>query len=671
MRLASLNAVALLNRYATNPLKMAALTVALIASAAAAWAAPKAANLFPAETVGFAAADNALDLAERWEQTQVGRFTSDPTMKPFVDQVRKRMSGQLGSLEQRLGVTIDDFRNAATGEVAIGVVKSSEKKQRGTLAALVDATGRDAEAKSLLAKIDKRLTERGAKRTAAGDLTVYVLPADKEADLPERTAVVFHQEGHIGVAEKQQVAADLLSRLRGQKAGQTLASVAAYQETQARALKAAKGVETHLSWYMAPFEYQAATREAPLPGVAPNKKDALAILAEQGFDAVTGIGGLVSVATSPERDFIHHTFVFAPPKPGTAGKPASQRYDGGMRMLELPNAAERLSADNPPVELWAPRQVATYKTLHVDVVNVFEHLPSTFDAFAGYEGAFGNVLRGLEKDPYGPKINVKKDILPHFGTRAVVMTDYTLPIKPECERYLFVIDVKDEAALREPINRWLESDGAERQEIDGVPYWEMVPEDQGLGHDDLDPLAPLGESTQPVVGERDERVLQRAAVCLHQGRLAIASDADFLRQALFGVSAGESLSHSPDMKATIGALADIAPGERCVWTFTRSDEAFRATYELVREGKMPQSQTFFGRLLNRMMTTEEQRDVGAEREQKVKGDSLPSFELARRYFGPAARSVRSEDDGWLISGVVLSKAPEGDRPAASVAQNAR
>lgn len=665
MRLASLNAISLLIRFA--PI---ALTVALIASAAAAWAAPKAANLFPAETVGFAAADNALDLAERWEQTQVGRFTSDPTMKPFVDQVRKRMSGQLGSLEQRLGVTIDDFRSAATGEVAVGVVKSNEKKQRGTLAALVDATGREAEAKSLLAKIDKRLTERGAKRTAAGDLTVYTLAADKEADLPERNAVVFHQVGHIGVAEKQQVAADLLSRLRGQKAGQTLASVAAYQETQARALKAAKGVQTHLSWYMAPFEYQAATREAPLPGVAPNKKDALAILAEQGFDAVTGVGGLVSVATTPERDFIHHTFVFAPPKPGTAGKAAAQRYDGGMRMLELPNAAERLSADSQPVEQWAPRQVATYKTVHVDIENVFEHLPSTFDAFAGYEGAFGNVLRGLEKDPYGPKINVKRDILPHLGTRAVVMTDYKLPISPECERYLVVLDVKDEAALREPIDRWLESDGAERKEIEGVPYWEMIPEDEALGHDDLDPLAPLGE-VAPVQGEKEERVLQRAAVCLHQGRLAIASDADFLRQAVFGVSAGESLSHSPDMKATIGALADIAPGERCVWTFTRSDEAFRPTYELVREGKMPQSQTFFGRLLNRMMTSEEQREVGAEREQKVKGDSLPSFELARRYFGPSARSVRSEDDGWLISGVVLSKAPEGDRPAASVAQNQR
>lgn len=643
----------------------------LVASATVAQAAPNAAQVFPAETVGFVAAGNAIDLAQRWERTQVGRLAADPTMKPFVDQVRRRMNGQFGALEQRLGVTVDDFRAAATGEAAIGVVKSSNKKHPGLVAAVIDATGRDAEAKALLAKIDQRLVQRGARRSEAGGLTVYVLPPDAKAKLPERTAAVFHEEGFIGAAEGEKLAADLLARLRGQKGGATLADVPAYKETQARARRAAGRSLTSLNWYISPFEYEAATREPPQSGDLPEKKDSLAILAEQGFDAVTGIGGLVSVAATPERDFVHYTFIYAPPKPGTAGKPASQKYRLGMRMLELPNAAERLSADNPPVELWAPRQVATYKTLHIDIANVFEHLPSTFDAFAGYEGAFKNILRGLEKDPFGPKIDVKKDVIPHLGSRAVVMTDYTLPITPECERYLFVIDVNNEAALREPIDRWLESDGAEQKQIDGVTYWEMVPEDEVLAHDDLDPLAPLGEPARTMHGEREERVLRRAAVCLHQGRLAIASDADFLRQALFGVSPGESLSGSPDMRATIGALSDIAPGDRCVWTFTRSDEAFRPTYELIREGKMPKSETFFGRLLNRMMTTEEQREVGALREQKVDGERLPSFELARRYFGPSARSVRSEGDGWLVSGVVLSKAPEGDRATTAVAQNRR
>jgi hypothetical protein len=644
--------------------------VALWLAPLSAWAAIDAATYFPAETVGFASAPSAEDLADRLALTQAGRLADDPTMKPFIDQVQKRLNRQYGALEQRLGVTIDDFREAASGTAAVGVVKSDRKEQPGLAMALIEAKGRDAEARALLEKIDKRLVERGSSKQASGDLTVYLIPADEEAKLPARTAALFFADGFVGVAEGESLAKALLARVRGEASGKTLAEVAPYIETHARALKAAGGAAPTFVWYLSPFEFEAASRPAPAPGAAPNKKDTLSVLAGQGFDAVTGVGGVVQVATTPERDFIHHTFVYAPPKEGSQGKPAAEKYELGMRMVELPNAAETLSPDNPPVEEWAPRQVATYKTLHVDIENVFKHLPSTFDAFAGYEGAFSNILKGLEKDPYGPKINVQRDVIPHLGKRAVVMTDYTLPITPECERYLIVVDVNNESALREPLNRWLASDGAEKKELEGVPYWEMIPEEEASAVDDLDPLAPIDEPEEEVrAGLDGERVLRRAAVCLHKGRLAIGSDADFLRQALFGVSAGESLSASPDMRATIGALADIAPGERCVWTFTRNDEAFRPSYELVREGKMPQSQTFFGRLLNRMMTSEDDRKVGAERDQKIDGKTLPSFELARRYFGPSARSVRSEDDGWLISGVVLSKDPAAGRPVAEVAQN--
>ncbi|MEM1231491.1 MAG: hypothetical protein AAGI15_13200 [Pseudomonadota bacterium] len=112
-------------------------------------------------------------------------------------------------------------------------------------------------------------------------------------------------------------------------------------------------------------------------------------------------------------------------------------------------------------------------------------------------------------------------------------------------------------------------------------------------------------------------------------------------------------------------------GERCAWNFTRNDESLRPTYELLREGRMPEAETFFGRLLNRLLTTDEERDFGALRQQRVDGGTLPSFELARRYFGPSARSVRSDDDGWLVTGVVLSKAAPAGPLEGTVARAAR
>lgn len=640
--------------------------IALSAIATAVTAAPNAAEVFPAETVGYFSASDAPNLADRWSRTLVGRLAEDPTMAPFMNQVRSRIDAELGAMEDRIGVTPSELQEIATGEVAVAIIKFDDKQNPGRLGLLVDASGREDQVRELLAKIDARLTERGGKKRTAEASTIYELPAEPSKELPERTLVLFFEAGRLGAAEDPQIASTMLKRVRGEQVGTTLSTLNAFKQTQSRAREAAKSTPTSISWFISPFEFDAASRPAPKANELPQKKQSLAILAEQGFDAVKGLGGLVSVAANRQHDFVHHTFIYAPPKPGTEGKSAAEKYELGMRMLELPNAAETLSADNPPIELWAPRQLATYKTIYLDIENAFTHLGSLFDAFAGYEGAFKNILTGLEKDPYGPKIKVDQEVIPNLGKRAVVMTDYTLPISTDCERYLVAIDVTNEEALRDPLNRWLESDGALRKELEGVPYWEMVPEDEAIEIDDLDPLAPLGQPSSSA--PREERVLRRAAVCLHKGRLVIGSDADFLRQALFGVSPGESLANSPDIRAMISALAEIAPGDRCAWTLSRNDEAFRPTYELVRDGKMPQAQTFFGRLLNRLLTTDEEREVDAVRRQRVRGGKLPSFELARRYFGPSARSVRSDDDGWLISGVVLNKAPEAVRPGAAVAQ---
>ncbi len=625
-------------------------------TASTAIAAPSAASIVPANTVGFVSIENTPDFLDRWDRTQIGRLSQDPTMRPFVEQIERRINGQFGGVEKRLGVTLEDFRAAASGEAALAVIESDDEKQPGRVVALIDATGRDAQADALLAKIDARLTERGATKREKGGLTVYNLPAEPKNKLPARTAAVFKEAGLVVAVEGERLGLGMLERIKAGSADASLESIAAYQETQQRARRAAAGGSTSLAWFIAPFEYEAAMREPVAKGDLPEGEDTLAILAEQGFSAIKGIGGLIAVAATPDRDFVHHTFVYAPPKPGTEGKPAAEKYDLAMRMLDLPNNNAPLSADKPPVEDWAPRQVASYKTLHLDLQNAFKHLDTLFNAFT-YDGAFETTITAWEKDYYGPKVRVRDEVVPYLGKRVVVMTDYTLPITPECERYLIAIDVTDEAALRDPVNRWLKNEpGAIRQDLQGVEYWELGAEDEGLELDDIDPLAPLDEPA-PARGDRPERVLRRAAVCLHQGRLVMASDADFLRQALFGVSPGESLANSSDLRETVAALKEIAPGERCAWTFARNDEAFRPTYELIREGKMPESQTFFGRLLNRMLTSEEDREVDALRPQKVDGSRLPSFELARRYFGPSARSVRSEDDGWLVSGVVLSKDP--------------
>ena len=54
----------------------------------------------------------------------------------------------------------------------------------------------------------------------------------------------------------------------------------------------------------------------------------------------------------------------------------------------------------------------------------------------------------------------------------------------------------------------------------------------------------------------------------------------------------------------------------------------------------------------------EPEEEGEMREQYLDGSKLPDYQVVRRYLGPGGFYIRSEDDGWSISGVLLTKEAE-------------
>ena len=67
---------------------------------------------------------------------------------------------------------------------------------------------------------------------------------------------------------------------------------------------------------------------------------------------------------------------------------------------------------------------------------------------------------------------------------------------------------------------------------------------------------------------------------------------------------------------------------------------------------MPEAETLLGKMLNRLFEPEEE---GVLREQVIDGSKMPDYEVARRYLGPTGFVVRSEDDGWAITGCLINK----------------
>ena len=87
--------------------------------------------------------------------------------------------------------------------------------------------------------------------------------------------------------------------------------------------------------------------------------------------------------------------------------------------------------------------------------------------------------------------------------------------------------------------------------------------------------------------------------------------------------------------------------------FTRTDESLQPTFELIKQGKMPEAKTTLGRILNELLTTEIEEEEGVLRKQRIDGSQLPDFEAVRKYFGPGGNLVRSEQDGWFVVGTLL------------------
>lgn len=600
--------------------------------------------LLPSDTVGYVSVANPSDFNERWQRTQFGQFCQEPDLDPFIESVKDQLFRKLGNLEERLGVTVDDLKGIAGGELAWGMV--DRKAQRAAAVLLVDTTGNAEARDALIVRIEAHLKTRRATRSEAqvGGVKMirYSIPADEASGAPTHASYFIHQDLFC-VADEATLADLVVTRLTqaAQPAG-SLAAVNGYVEVMKRAEASAQGLAPDLRWFIDPFRFSdaATTRGDTRSETA---ADRLRQVREQGFDAIVALGGYVHVSSNPGHDFVHRTVVYAPPQQGA---PQGKKYRLAMNMLTLPN---RPDLDPHP---WTPRTVARYTTINIDLLNAFDHVNTLFDSFAGYEGAFETAMEGYETDPFGPKINVRNEIIAALGTRVTMMTDYNLPIKVDSERFLTAIEIKPDKvdSLRVAIGKYLETDGFILKTIDGHQVWEFQPEEE---------LTSAGSGLIPDSEEEsDGRLLTRSAVSIADNHLLVASDVEFLRLAFQTPPAHESFASSFDVQDVVAALAELAPKERSAWSFVRTDEAFRPTYELLRAGKMPEAETFFGRLLNELLTSPQDQKNQLLRKQKLNGGELPTFEMVRRYFGPSGRTIRTDDDGWLITGVILNKEVE-------------
>ena len=644
-------------------------------------------TLLPASTQGFFAISNVDTLIERWNETQLGHLMNDPVMEPFAKDVRRQFEDRWSSIHERLGLTLEDMREVPGGDVAIGMVAPEPGK--AALAIVIDVTGKLPKAAEMLEKVTATQLERGAKRsevevegcpdrviqfdlpeleeekeaeqsTLFGGETAEVAKdesTDAEAtevsdERPSRQAFYCFTGNLLAVTDNLEVMKGILGRAMGDQEG-SLADHGPFQTVMRRCQADYGDGIPQIRWFIHPLGYAEAARAATPPSRRRKGKSILEVMRNQGVGAVQGVGGFFDFA-SEGYEMVHRTSVQAPPP-----------YEKAMKMLVLPN-----ETDLAP-QAWVPRDIATYTTLNFDIENAFNNFGSLFDELFGQgeAGVWEEVKQSLKEDPNGPQIDLGEDLIKHLGRRVSVLTDYQLPITTTSERLLIAIEAKDPEAVVSAIDRLMKNDPTvERREMEGHVIWEIV-EDKSPPPAAIDisfgdmpavtPVRPLKKRQKDLEWEEEEdeerRLLPHAAVTVWKGNLLIASHIDFLLKVVAPESEPEPLAEDVDYLLVDGEIAKLEPKVRCVRAFSRTDEEYRPTYELIRQNKMPESEGMFARLLNALFG---EGKKGAVRRQKIDGSQLPEYQVVRRYLGPAGLQVTSEPEGWFLKGFTLSKEAE-------------
>ena len=613
-----------------------------LAGMAAAAATPSEA-LLPDSTVAYVSVADVQKLVDQWNKTQIGQLLQDPVMEPFVKDVQRQLNDRWSSLTERLGLTLDDVRGLARGEMSVAVIQPNHRKDQEATALLVDVTGNTDQAKAVLEKVTETLTRRGGKKSqsmmAGISVTSFDMPRQDQETTPQKI-VLFLNDNLLGAADDLSVIQGILQRATGQK-GPVLGDLASYQSIMKRVAKDAGEAAPHARWFLQPFGY-AETLRLSIPERDRRKgKTMLQVLEEQGFAAIQGLGGYVELAVN-DYQIVHRSFIYAP-------KP----YEKSMQMLKFPNETQFTPQE------WVPRDVAVYTSFYLDILNAFDNVGPMFDALFGdgEQGVWKDVIESLKSDPNGPHVDLREDLAAQLGQRVTVLHSYEVPITTTSERLLFAIEVKNPQSVATAIEKNLATDRTfQKRELGKTIIWESIPpkktavptiklEFPGLGGEDEKKPARATQSERP-------DLLPNAAITVANNHLLVASHYDYLVEILKQADARASLANSVEYGQVQEALTKLGAGENALRSFSRTDEQLQPTYELIRQGKMPESETMLGRMLNTLFSSGKK---GVVRKQEIDGSKMPDFEVVRRYLGPSGSFLTSEDDGWFFKGVLLTK----------------
>ena len=615
--------------------------------------AQSAASLLADNTKGFFCIRNVAEFQNKWAKTQLGVMAADPQMDGFASDLQKQLQDRMLEEGLNISITWDEIQEVCRQELCFALMLPDDGEGYA-VAMVLDVTGNVDKAKQLVEKIDANLIKKGSKvnrsKHLGQDLVVHELPRRRGQLSAERVSR-FMARNRLVVCNHETECTNLLSRVVEAEFEDSISSTVPFQQTVEKSDKADVALHSDIQWFIEPFGFAKLIKEARQENKR-RGKDMLAIVRNQGFDAVKGIGGVVHVATK-QHEFLYRTSVFAPP---VEGAEPGQKYKLAARMLKF------LESKQWTPDGWLPIDIASHASFYLNTQDAFNYSASLVNAVAGDPSFFDSVLDSIKTDPNGPKIDIREEFIRHLKQRVVVITDQTLPVDVQSERMLVAIDAQNSEDVANTLKKAFEKDPtATKQTIHGHTVWVITPNDEEEDDEDIFSDFDIenldtAEDEEEAQEVAKERLISSYAITVANGAFLFSSHLSFLEKVLAPRAPANSLAANDEFNRVQKELTAIGANSDSMRQFALTDVQYQTNYELFRHGKMPESESMLGKVLNRILSGPN-RDVG--RKQRLNGEKLPEFEKVRKYFGPAGFFMKSEENGWSFGGLLLKKS---DKP---------
>lgn len=629
----------------------------------------RSAQLLPGHTKAWVSIPDMKKLQDSFAKTQFGLLAKDKAIEPFIESIKSQFGDWAKEKNVRLGVKIENLDQIYSGEICLaGIVPSiaGQQIERGShgLVLLVDVSGREDKAKEVLAEVNRRLVKQGATQTKVeingASVTRSKIEKGKRLRASQTTMQTIY-DGWLLASDNEKIFRDVMFRLATAKPDalkpDALAAQPAFKSVMERTLVTPH--DTHVEWYLDPFGYIRLAQ-----ALADDEKDTreqrddwAKILQSQGFDAIKGAGGQISFMTEA-HELLHRTFIYAPRKNLT--KPEQKRVFG---LFDFANRSGKAVAP----AAWVPTDVSAMFVGKWNFSSALQNVGYLYDAFLDDPGAFERVLRDFKEDP-DMQLNILK-LVEQLDNELTILSATAKPIGNNSERVGIAFKLKsnaDGAFVLDSIRRAVGNGRATEIILGGEPVIEVdsessfaddeIPDDIDIFDDPLE-----GEGFGEDEGEDEEvfMLFDKKYFAIKHGHLLVANHKDYMKRILANKQAKE-LTEMSDYQRIDKALAEIVDNQVVSWRqFGRLDQALEANYELLRQGKIEQSNTVLAKVLNQIFKdhskdSTEQASVDVKR---LDGKDLPADfgKTISPYLGIMGWANEVEDNGWRMSGCILKK----------------